>query len=69
MAKVERRPFTNRDRIPRILKELEIVWQGTPQLRLGQLIVVLARERAEQDPFYITDADMLKVLEGWPNRG
>ena len=47
------------DRIPEVLNTLAPVWQLFPDLRLGQLLWVLA----EGDPFYIEDEDLVKRLK------
>ena len=47
------------DRIPEVLNILGPVWQLFPDLRLGQLLWVLA----EGDPFYMEDDELVKRLK------
>lgn len=52
------------NRIPEILKELEILWKRYPDWRLGQLIVNLNRELTlGDDPFYLEDDELLKMIK------
>ena len=47
-------------RIDRICDLLKILWKQVPDWRLGQLISNVIER---QDPFYIEDEDMEKLLE------
>lgn len=52
------------NRIPKILKEVEIIWKKYPDLRLGQLIVIAATNyKKEIDIFHIEDDNFLEGLE------
>ena len=54
----------NPDRIPEILKELEEFWKQVPDWRLGQVISNFSYElMGNNDPFYMEDKDLLKVLK------
>lgn len=50
----------NPDRIPIVLEEIRKTWELTPDLRLGQLIVNMARKI---DPFFIEDEDLIRELK------
>jgi hypothetical protein len=46
----------DKNRIPKILNELERVWKSNPDFRLGQLIVVGAKpKKLCPEVFYIED--------------
>lgn len=45
-------------RIPKILKELQKVWEKHPDLRLGQLLLNLGF-----DFYYVEDKELIKKLE------
>jgi|GEM_PF-874182 len=59
----------DKNRIPKILKELERVWKKNPDLRLGQLIMIAARPK---DPcprvFYVEDDEMLNGIQAFGNK-
>jgi hypothetical protein len=46
-------------RIPLVLEEVRKYWERFPDLRLGQLLWVLAR----QDPFYIEEDELVRRIE------
>ena len=50
------------DRIPKILSEVEKVWNKYPDLRLGQLLSNVASV-FEKDLFYIEDEELIKMLK------
>lgn len=51
-------------RIPEMLKELEDFWKQVPDWRLGQVISNFSYEMTgNNDPFYIEDKDLLKLLK------
>ncbi|SNR14718.1 hypothetical protein [Tenacibaculum jejuense] len=53
----------DKNRIPKILKELERIWKSNPDFRLGQLIVVGANPKEHYpEIFYIEDEDLLDRL-------
>ena len=49
-------------RIPKVLAEVQKVWEKHPDLRLGQLVVVAASQ-AYMDAFYIEDENLVKGME------
>jgi uncharacterized protein YihD (DUF1040 family) len=53
------------NRIPRILKHLQDIWERNPDLRLGQLIenVFPNTEYDFISAYYLEDEDFLKALE------
>ncbi len=54
----------NPKRIPEVLKELEKFWEQVPDWRLGQVISNFSYElTGNNDPFYIEDTDLLKLLK------
>ncbi|MFC4634510.1 hypothetical protein ACFO3O_11365 [Dokdonia ponticola] len=53
----------DKNRIPKILNELERIWKTNPDYRLGQLIVVGASaDKPNSDVFNIEDEDLLNGL-------
>ena len=54
----------DKERIPKVLKELEKIWKSNPDLRLGQIIVI-ATKPVEPSPevFHIEDDDILKGIQ------
>lgn len=53
----------DKKRIPKILKELERIWEANPDFRLGQLIMVASRPKTPcPGVFYIEDDKMLEGL-------
>ncbi len=53
----------DKNRIPKILYELERIWKANPDFRLGQLIVVGAKPKEPcPEVFYIEDEDLLDGL-------
>jgi len=59
----------DKNRIPKILKELERIWKANPDFRLGQLIVVGTKPK-EPCPsvFHIEDKKLLEGLLTFENR-
>lgn len=56
----------NPNRIPVIIKEIEEFWKENPDLRLGQLIVILAtRHRPDVDVFNVGDTQLMKNLQNF----
>lgn len=52
------------ERIDEILDELEEYWKDNPDLRLGQIISNLSKERrGDSDPFYMEDGNVLRELK------
>ena len=49
-------------RIPEILNALRVVWEARPDLRLGQLITIVA-EKPYAPVFYIEDDTVLRRLK------
>ena len=49
-------------RIKRVLALLEKEWQKVPDLRLGQLIEIIAIDLGWNDAFYMSDDDLEKEL-------
>jgi len=49
-------------RIPRLLKKLEQVWIKVPDLRLGQGLENIARDRGI-DLFYLEDDELERILD------
>ena len=59
----------DKERIPKVIKELERIWNANPDFRLGQLLVVAARpENPCPDVFYMEDAAILKGLLAFDNK-
>lgn len=46
-------------RIPGVLEKVKEVWEKYPDLRLGQLMWILA----QNDPFYIEEDELLVKIE------
>jgi uncharacterized protein YihD (DUF1040 family) len=55
------------DRIPRILSELQLIWQDRPDLRLGQLLMNVFSE-AEEDLYYMEDDEIIRAIERYYRR-
>ena len=56
------------NRIKPILKELEILWLENPDLRLGQIVLVIAKtEVPNPQLFYMEDDEFLIKLEEFKN--
>lgn len=59
----------DKNRIPKILTELQRIWEAHPDLRLGQLLVIAANP---PDPcpavFYIEDEELLQGLLAFDNQ-
>jgi uncharacterized protein YihD (DUF1040 family) len=51
------------NRIPIILEAIQRLWEASPNLRLGQLIVGIAREADMEGvlPFYLEDDELLRT--------
>lgn len=47
-------------RIARVLEKLALFWEGSPDLRLGQVIVNLT---GRSDPFYVEDDRLEAALD------
>ncbi len=47
-----------------IINKLLIIWKGNPDLRFLQLLGNVFR----QDPYYIEDYDMIKIIEKFYNK-
>lgn len=59
----------DKNRIPKILKELERIWKANPDFRLGQLIVVGTKPKQPcPSVFYIEDDKLLEGLLAFENR-
>ena len=59
----------DKNRIPKILKELDRIWKANPDFRLGQLIVVGAKPKEPcPEVFYIEDENLLDGLLNFDNR-
>ncbi|MEO1712627.1 MAG: hypothetical protein AAFU60_04755 [Bacteroidota bacterium] len=57
------------ERIPEILAKLEEIWKTDPDLRLGQLIMILARPSTPcPDVFYLEDDTLLERLASFGQR-
>lgn len=50
------------DRIPEALDEIRKTWERYPDLRLGQLMVILC---GESGLFYVEDDDLLDRMKGF----
>lgn len=59
----------DKNRIPKILIELERIWKANPDFRLGQLLVVGAKPKEPcPEVFYIEDEKLLDGLLNFENR-
>lgn len=59
----------DKNRIPKILNELERIWRANPDFRLGQLIVAGAKPKEPcPEVFYVEDEDLLNGLLKFDNR-
>lgn len=59
----------DKNRIPKILKELEQVWKENPDLRLGQIITIATRPKSPcPDIFSIEDEDVLIGIQSIRNK-
>tara|TARA_R110001592_G_scaffold138699_1_gene358175 strand:+ start:479 stop:1000 length:522 start_codon:yes stop_codon:yes gene_type:complete len=59
----------DKNRIPKILNELERIWKDNPDFRLGQLIVAGAKPKEPcPEVFYIEDENLLDGLLKFENR-
>ena len=52
-------------RIDKIVRQLRTTWKQSPDLRLGQLLVIIAGASFEKNPFYYEDDMWLENLESW----
>ena len=50
-------------RIKPLLKNIEKLWSRNPDLRFGQLLVVLFGDKFASNPFYIEDDKIIEILE------
>ena len=54
----------DKNRIPKILNELERIWKANPDFRLGQLMVIATKPKNPcPEVFYIEDEDILKGIQ------
>lgn len=54
----------DKNRIPKVLNELERVWKENPDLRLGQIIMIATRPKTPcPSVFFIEDEDILKGIQ------
>lgn len=51
------------NRIDPLLEELKIFWKKNQDLRLGQLVSVLASYAGANDVFYVEDDKIMKILK------
>lgn len=59
----------DKNRIPKVLKELERIWMANPDFRLGQLMVVASRPKTPCPAvFYIEDDKLLEGLRAFETR-
>ena len=57
------------ERIPKILAQLETIWKADPDLRLGQLIMNLAKPSTPcPDVFYLEDDTLLERIAAFDQR-
>ena len=57
-------------RIGPILEALRLAWEQSPDLRLGQLIVIIANiANPKCDVFYVEDDTMVAGIEKWNTGG
>lgn len=54
----------NPDRITDVLDVLEAYWEDHPDLRLGQILTIVASDagHTDGDPFYLEDNDLERIL-------
>ena len=58
----------DKNRIPKILNELERIWKKNPDLRLGQIIMIATRPKHPcSEVFYIEDEDILRGIQSIGN--
>ena len=50
----------DKERIPQVLKEIQNIWEQSPDLRLGQLIINVINDPAA---YYIEDDALIKTLK------
>ncbi len=55
------------NRIPSILVTLGKIWHEKPDLRLGQLICILANKLGYDEPFFMEDDELLNTMKEWLN--
>ena len=55
-------------RIPGVLEKLRAAWEAAPDLRLGQLVCVLALDAGFGDAFHIEDDSLAKAAEAQARR-
>lgn len=55
------------NRIPSILVTLGKIWHEEPDLRLGQLICILANKLGYDEPFFMEDDELLNTMKEWLN--
>lgn len=54
----------DKKRIPKILNQLEQIWNENPDLRLGQIIMIATRPKSTcPEVFYIEDEEILKGIK------
>ena len=59
----------DKNRIPKILNELERIWKANPDFRLGQLMVIATKPKNPcPSVFNIEDKELLKGLVAFENR-
>jgi len=59
----------DKNRIPKILLELERIWTANPDYRLGQLVAVATKYKNQNNSiFNIEDEDLLKGLIAFENK-
>lgn len=51
------------ERIPEVLSEIDKVWRKYPDLRLGQLLVILQGHSEFNSVFYMEDDELVRVIE------
>ncbi|WP_405562395.1 hypothetical protein [Polaribacter sp. Asnod6-C07] len=58
----------DKNRIPKILSELERIWKANPDFRLGQLIICGTKtKKSNPEVFYIEDENLLEGLLKFEN--
>lgn len=52
------------ERIPELLSVLEEYWREHPDIRLGQLLTIMASDagHGDGDPFYLEDSELERIL-------